>query len=328
MSNVNWNQFLNTFANNFNKVTTNNVQNNIVNNSMAQQNQQQTPLQTLLPQTTMQLQQTTSELQMLNQEQNMMMLKDLLNFPKNFEQLLNKLATNPEFAQIKSALMLLASTVDMSKLTNLLQNNSKNATANLYQLLAQYNQLGISIKEEQMIQITKLISFVAAAASNEIQSLKTVMLMYLPWLPLTEPNSFRMEIIEGGQDETAEQEESVSILVSTENYGDLKADIYKTDEEGITIYLLTSTVFPQKKLLELINTDSKKYSIHINVEMGSKEEFKPKDGAKFEIFMNVSSQVNPFLLLISNTIINHLHIIDTKMSLDEKRKEKINNGKS
>ena len=44
--------------------------------------------------------------------------------------------------------------------------------------------------------------------------------------------------------------------------------------------------------------------------------------------MNTSPGVNPFLLLISNALIKNVHIIDDKENLKEKRKEKINNGKS
>ena len=43
-----------------------------------------------------------------------------------------------------------------------------------------------------------------------------------------------------------------------------------------------------------------------------------------EIFINVSSGINPFLLLISNSVIKTIHTIDEKENLREQRKEKIN----
>ena len=52
--------------------------------------------------------------------------------------------------------------------------------------------------------------------------------LYLPWLPLTDPNAFKLEITQEGQDGGLSSDDSVSILITTENYGNAKADIYKT----------------------------------------------------------------------------------------------------
>ena len=70
-----------------------------------------------------------------------------MNFPKNFDQLLIQLMTNSTAVNKEAFLLMLASTIDMGKLSAMLQNNSKEATSNLYQLLAQYNQLGLSLKD-------------------------------------------------------------------------------------------------------------------------------------------------------------------------------------
>ena len=123
MSNINWNQFSNNFMNNFNRV----VQNNVPNTPQVIQNQNQqvnTPYiaQPFLPQTTAQLSKTIAELSVLNQQQTMNMLKDLLQFPKNFEQLLTQLAVNPNESNQKIALLLLASSLNTSQLSSLLQN--------------------------------------------------------------------------------------------------------------------------------------------------------------------------------------------------------------
>ena len=173
MSNINWNQFSNNFMNNFNRV----VQNNVPNTSQVVQNQNQqvnTPYiaQPFLPQTTAQLSKTIAELSVLNQQQTMDMLKDLLQFPKNFEQLLTQLAVNPNESNQKIALLLLASSLNTSQLSSLLQNNSKQAMTNLYQMLAQFNITGMSLKDEQIGQLTKLISFIAASSSSDVQTLR------------------------------------------------------------------------------------------------------------------------------------------------------------
>lgn len=331
MSNINWNQFANNFANNFNKVAPNNVQNTAQTVS-GQTQQSSTPYiaQPFLPQTTAQLSQTVAELSVLNQQQTMNMLKDLLQFPKNFEQLLTQLATNPTEANQKVALLLLASTLNTSQLSTLLQNNSKQALTNLYQILAQYNQLGMSLKDEQLGQLTKLISFVSASASSDVQTIRTTMLMYLPWLPLTDPNAFKLEIANKGLDGATACDDFVTVLIATENYGNLKADIYKTEQDGIRIELVSSETFPQNDFTVLMKEESKKYNININFELSKKEIFNKGKNKKSEtqVYMNTSPGVNPFLLLISNALIKNIHLIDSKENLREQRKEKLDNGKS
>lgn len=293
-----------------------------------QNNNNGTTLASLLPNTAMQLTQTLAEMTMLNSEQNVQMLKELLNFPKNFEQLLQEISVNPKLTEQKLALILLASTLDLGKLSSMLKTNAKEAMSNLYQMLAQYNQSGMSLKDEQLNQLTKLISFVAASASADVQSLKTTMLMYLPWLPLTQQENFKLDIAEKTSDNSAGSDDFVSVLISTENYGNIQADIYKTDFDGIKILFVSSSVFPQKDFIDFMREESKKYNININLDMAQNEKFgeNQKQGRQTKVCLNTSPGVNPFLLLISNSVIRCIHIIDEKEKLREHRKEKSNNN--
>ena len=332
MSNINWGNFLNNFSNNFNRVNQNSVQN--TQNLQNQQNTQLTPqqntnAQTLFPNTAAQINQTMAQLASLNQQQTVNMLKDLMNFPKNFEQLLTQLTTNSKIVNQEAFLLLLTSTIDMSKLSSMLQNNSKEAISNLYQMLAQYNQLGLSLKEEQLNQLSKMIAFVAASSTSDVQTLKTTMLMYLPWLPLTNPEAFELNM-HSQDDESGVNDDSISIFIQTENYGNVQADVYKTDKDGIKINFISSETFPQKDFEILMKEESKKHSININIDLAKKEAFnkEKQEKTQTQVCLNTSPKVNPFLLLISNTVIKNVHIIDDKENLRNQRKEKIENGES
>lgn len=328
MSNINWNQLFNNFTHNFNKVVqSNNLQNKpLASESLFANNQNNNP-SNVLPNTVAQLKQTAAQLAILNQQQNANMVKELLNLPKNFQQILEQLVTKPEVAKEVSQL-LLSSGLDLGKLSSLLQNNSKQALSNLYQMLAQYNQIGISLQEEQIAQITKLISTISSSSSSEVQSVRALMLLYLPWLPLTDPNAFKLEIDEKQQEGGLSSDDSVSILIATENYGNAKADIYKTEEDGIKIEFTTSDDFPQKDFAVLMQNESKKHNININIFYAKKEVFNKKIDEKKEtqVCMNTSPGVNPFLLLISSAVIKNVHDIDNKDKLREKRKEMLDNG--
>ncbi len=330
MSNINWGQMINNFANAIN----NNVNsfapknNNVIDvgpqlYNPPQANQKQ---QSVLPQTTQQLAQTTAELALLNQQQNMNMLKDLLKLPKNFEQLLTQISTMPDKATQKTALVLITSTLNTAELSALLQTSSKDAMSNLYKMLAQFNQVGMTMKDEQTAELSKLISFVAASATSDVQSIRTAMLMYLPWLPLTDPNAFKFEMGNQGSNGDAGSDDYISILIATQNYGNLQADVFKTNEDGIKIQLISSETFPQKDFILLMQEESKKYSININLDMAQKEAFNKDKNEKSDtqVCMNTSPGVNPFLLLISSSVIKAVHTIDEKENLREQRKEKVN----
>lgn len=337
MSNINWGQILSNFASAMNNNVSNFVQKNAnllgaspqiysPHQRATQQQQQQNPL----PLTTQQLAQTTAELASLNQQQTTNMLKELLQLPKNMEQLLAQLTTKDSQINQKTALLLLTSHLNVSDLSSLLKTNSQSAMNNLYQMLGQYNQAGVSIKGDQLNDLAKLIAFVSTSTSSEVQALKTTILMYLPWLPLTDPNAFKLEIANSGADATKGSDDSISILISTENYGNLQADIYKTEEDGIKIQLISSETFPQKDFIIFMQEESKKYNININLDMAQKEAFNKDKIKKSEtqVFFNTSPGVNPFLIAISCSVIKCIHLIDEKEKLKEQRKEKLDNGKS
>lgn len=328
MTNINQVNIFNNAINSYNKVGINNVQNNVEQN--INQVQQNTQIQTLFPNTAKQLAQIFQELAMLNPQQNTAMLKELLNMPKNFELLLLNFITDKTQTNAQTALMLLASSCNLNKLASLLQNSSKDAMSNLYRLVAQFNEINMSLKDEQLSQITKLISFVGASAASDVQTLKTTMLMYLPWLPLTDADAFKLEISKNSPNSFSDSDDSVSVMISTENYGNIQAEIIKTSKDGIKIDANTSESFPQKDLIKLMKDESRKYSININFDFQKNITFN-KDNikeSKTQIYMNTSPGINPFLLVISNAFIKNVHEIDSKEKLRELRKEKLKNGKS
>lgn len=359
MSNINSGQFINSFINSFNRAVSQGAMQNNQTGQTAQGNQtantastaaggttaansvnqngetiqntaQQNFVQTFLPKTAAQITQTFSELASLNGQQTVNMLKDLLNLPGNFEQLLNQITSNTNLSNRELGLLLLASSTDFGRLSALLQNGSKEAMTNLYQLLAQYNTLGVSMKDEQLSILTKYISFVSASSAGDAQTLKTTMLLYLPWLPLTPTDEFKLELVKKDKQSGKNSDDSVTILIETEHFGNLQADIYKTAKDGIKIESVTTKDFPWEDFIALMKEESRKYSININFEHAQQEAAnreKPEN-SKTHVFINTSPGVNPFLLLISNAFINNVHKTDTKAELLEQRKEKLKNGEN
>lgn len=283
-----------------------------------------------MPKTMQQLSMITTELAKLENQQIIDMLKQLLNMPKNFEQLLKQLVVNMQESDNKNSLILLAATLNTEQLSELLQTNSKEALSKLYQMLAQFNKIGVSLKDEQISEISKLISFVSAAALSEPQTIRATMLMYLPWLPLTDNNMFKLDIASKDTAESVEVDDFVTILITTQNFGNFKAEIIKTNNDEIKIILVISDTFPLKTFEILMKEDSKKYNVNINIDTEIEKNFNKETikQEKIQISVNVSSKVNPFLLLISNALIKNVHTVDEKQNLINQRKEKLDNGKN
>ncbi len=331
MTNINWSQFVNNYANSLTKTNVNNIQNNIVNDAIQiAQMKQPVIAEPYLPNTTAQLSQTTSELAMMNQLQMSEMLKELMSFPKNMEDVLSKLMTNISQNSTQTALMLLTSSINLNSLSAMLQTNSKEGIANLYKMLAQFNEIGLKVNDEQISNLSQIISLVGSSSQNEASSIKMLMLMYLPYLPLNNPEAFKLELSTGGNEGSLNSDDSVKILIATENYGNIQAEVFKTDKDGIKIELISSQTFPVKEFKILMKEESIKYNININIDTAQKEIFNKEKNKtiKTQVFMNTSPGVNPFLLLISNALIKNIHTIDSKENLKEIRKEKLKNGKS
>lgn len=326
MSGINWGQFLNNIMPNINKpnVPAQEVfsQQQISANNEQQINQQ---MQTLFPNATAQLAQTAAQLAEMNRNQTADILKDFMNMPKHMEQLISQLSSNSSYGDIKTAMFLLTSTLDIMKLSALLKNNSKDAMSNLPQLLSKLNQAGLILKDEQISQISKMLSAISTSSSTgEVQSIKTMLMMYLPWLPLTDPDIFKFEISKNGSDPFSDATDSVTVFIATDNYGNVSALIAKTDEDGVRVDANVSKDFPKEDLLLLIKDESKKYSVNINCNVSLKDEFAKEKikKSKTKVIMNSSPGVNPFLILISGAFIKHVHNLDSKEKLQELRKEK------
>ena len=320
MPDINWNQIFNNL-NPKPEVSRQNL-NPAPQLNMPQINNQQqinSQMQILFPGASAQLAQTASELAEMNQKQAVDMLKDMLNVPRNMEQLISQLTTNSSYVNIKTAMFLLNSTLDIMKLSAMLQNTSKDAITNLAQIISKYSQTGLPLKEEQITQIAKMLTIVSTSTTSEVQTLKTMMLLYLPWLPLTSPDMFKLEIAKAGSSGGLEGTDSITVMIATENYGNVMGVLSKTDEESISADITVSKSFPCNDLKYLLNEESKKYSVNINCSFTQKSEF-DKDKvkkSKTKVVMNTSPGVNPFLILIAGAFIKHVHDTD-----------KINNLKS
>lgn len=235
--------------------------------------------------------------------------KDLMKLPKEIEEVL-VLIQNSEVATAQAE-QIISKNINLSSLAELIQTGGKEAMNKLVLVMAEASKQGIT----DVSQIKEAMKFINASVSiaaqnNPTQLLKTFMLLYLPWLPLQEGVDFDLEIeTSGGNDE--ESETSVTILISTRNYGNVKVTLILVKGNSIDIYITCSEDFPKDELLKRIKIENKTHSIQSNVTFEQKIVKKNENSIpQAKIGMSNISEVNPFLLLMANAIIRHTIEID------------------
>ena len=217
-------------------------------------------------------------------------------------------------ASIKNLPLSASGMINLGEIAQLIQVNGKEALTKLITSMTQATKQGIQ-DLSQLKEMAKLVNAsIATAAQNEpTQTLKMLMLLYLPWLPLEEGVGFDLDI------ETSEdREESDSILtitISTVNYGVVVATLVLESSNSVHVSIECSKDFPQEELMLRIEGEEKNYSMNSVVTFADKEAKSEEKIAKAKINMSQTTEINPYMLLMAHTIIRHVIEIDSNMSI-------------
>lgn len=236
-------------------------------------------------------------------------MKDLMNLPKEMEEVLVMLQNNSKSAGDISKI--LATNIDVSTLAELMQKNGKEAMNKIILTMAEASRQGIT-DTSQLKDAIKYINASVSVASKDNPSLivKNFMLLYLPWLPLREGVDFDLEIENSSKGDGGE-ETSVTILISTINYGNVKITIIQEAQNSITIIINCCEEFPKQELLKRINSESESHAIHSSVAF-EQNSAKPAEipTRQAKVSLSDMNQVNPYLLLMANALIRNTIELD------------------
>ena len=204
--------------------------------------------------------------------------------------------------------------IKMSTLAELLQSGGKDAIAKVIMTMANASQQGIK-DLSQLKDTAKLINASVAVASqdNAAQTLKSLLLLYLPWLPLQEGTDFEIEI--KGNPESPDSESFLVITITTVNFGKVVATIILETSNSVHVHIECSDKFPKEELMARIRSEEKHYSMQ-SVLSFEKLELKSEDTSRTKASVTMSSmdEVNPYLLLMSHAIIRNTIMIDNEAS--------------
>lgn len=237
-----------------------------------------------------------------------------LTSPTQIQTLIQTQMASQMQASIKNLALSPNGMINLTQIAEMLQVNGKEALTKLITSMTQASKQGIN-DLSQIKEMAKLVNAsVATASQNEpAQTLKLLMLLYLPWLPLEEGVGFELEI--EAKDEHEESDSILTVTISTINYGVVVATLVLETSNSVHVSFECSEEFPQKDLLLRIEKDEKNYSMESVVSFSPRESKAQEKVAKATVNMSKTTEINPYLLLMAHTIIRHVIELDNNKSI-------------
>ena len=228
----------------------------------------------------------------------------------------NKAILNQLQNSIKNLAISSSGLINLSQVAAMIQSNGKDAVAKLITAMANSAKLGIT-DLSQMKDTAKLInaSIAAASQNDSAQTMKMLLLLYLPWLPLQEGVGFDLDIEAGEKSDGADS--ILVITVSTLNFGDVISTLILESSNSVHVNIECVKEFPKEELGRRIEGDEKHYSMAsvLSFETSKQTTVNTKqEKPQAKINMSNTNEINPYMLLMAHTIIRHVIEIDKNAS--------------
>ena len=162
------------------------------------------------------------------------------------------------------------------------------------------------------------------ANMTNTQFMKNLILLYLPWLPIGENNNFDIEFSSSEEKEKSDEpDDTITILIQTENYGNVKVLLMVEKTNKIDILVNCAKVFPKEELLQKLNESSKEFKLESNIAVNEHETIQKTELDKTrKVHMSGATVLNPYVLLMAHAVIRYTIEIDKSKTLVTKRKQK------
>lgn len=223
-------------------------------------------------------------------------------------------------AQQKDAVALMFSgMIHLPAISELILKNSKQAVAGLIIAMASASKHGMT--NEQINETLKIINSCVSMAESgtPAQTLKSLMLLYLPWLPLHEEVGFDLEI-EATDGENESNDSKLTVLIQTKNYGNVKGIFTLTTSNSVDVFIICSDTFPKTLLQKSLSEESSSHAMTMTISVESVENKKDEQNETQETKVNLSAtnEMNPYLLLMAHSFIRNTIYIDSNAIIEDK----------
>lgn len=256
-----------------------------------------------------------------NINQNLLQNQNKLSFifDENPQVLPNQI--NPELAAFQSQAatakvqqdaiaLMFSGMVSLPDISKLILQNGKQAVAALIVAMASASKQGMS--NEQIQETLAVINSCIALAdsNNPAQTLKSLMMLYLPWLPLNEGVGFDLEITP--QDgETDSNDSKLTVLIQTKNFGNLKGVFTLTTSNSVDVLIMCSENFPKNLLQKMLQEESSSHAMNTNIEVEEVTPLKEENEVReTKVNLSATNEMNPYLLLMAHAFIRYTILLD------------------
>lgn len=259
------------------------------------------------------------QLEMLNSLDKGALVKDLMNLPKDFTQLISMFTTTPQNANLQNAFL------DVSKLINFLQQNGEQGKKNLLNLIVTINRAGFT-QTEQLKELGFIINACMPSSQNSNATvMKNLILLYLPWLPLGEGMGFDIEVRNSQEQESGEDDDSVMIYIQTQNFGAIKVLLKVENKTKVLLQISCDENFPkniaEKKFKAEVQTFNIKTEFDYSLSKQDKKSDDMEKNAQTRVNVDTSRHINPLLMMAAHSIIKIVFEIDKNvLSADSNEK--------
>ena len=220
--------------------------------------------------------------------------------------------------QRDAVMLMFSGMIHMPAISEIILKNSKQAVASLIISMASASKNGMTGEQirENLSIINSCIAM--AEANNPTQTLKRLMLLYLPWLPLNEGVGFDLEVTPpDGENES--NDSKLTVLIQTKNYGNVKGVFTLTTSNSIDIYIICSEDFPKRTLQKSLTEESSSYAMNstIDIEAIEPKKKEPRENQETKVNLSATNEMNPYLLLMAHAFIRNTIFIDSNSIVEE-----------
>ncbi len=257
-----------------------------------------------------------------NNIMNNLRFMQIFNDAEDVKQLMQQPQTGKQTALAQQAQqqldLIFSGMIRMSDVASIIRANSRAAMTQLIAVMTNASKQGID--NSQILETMNLLnSCVSMIDDNNPQStLKSLMLLYLPWLPLPQGVGFELEV--GAPPEDSDSSNSViTVLIQTKNYGNVKGSLTLTTQNSVDVLILCSEEFPKELLHKRLTDEMKNNAVQTNIDIEvliTKQEDKDEHQAK--VNLSATNEMNPYLLLMAHSFIRNTIIIDNSYTVDSK----------
>lgn len=229
----------------------------------------------------------------------------------NVKEMVNIQLSSQVQASLKNLEILSNGMINLGEISIFLQKNGKEALTKLIMSMTEVSKSGVN-DLSQMKEMAKLInaSIAVAAENNPQKTLKLLIMLYLPWLPLEDGVGFDLEV--ETKSESGEESDSIlTVTITTVNFGVVVATLVLETSNSVQVSIQCNESFPKSELKLRIEGNGKHYAMDSVLNFEVKKELTPTvDKAAANINMSQTTEINPYLLLMAHSIIKNVIEID------------------